>query len=252
MRRILRLLGVVILAAAAAVSLGTLVPRPLFGGAADEAAPRHILVFTNPIHTDIAVPIDDAVLQKFGFLRDAGIAADLPEARYLVFGWGSKAFYIGTPTWSELKPGPLFAALTLDDSVMHVDLAGDVALPQPTVQRFELGEAGFAAMLDFIDRSFVRGAAGVQRIPDVAYGAYDGFFDAHGTFNALAGCNTWTAAALREAGLTTGWWNPLPATLNVSLGLYNRRPGRPEGVESGGVESEGVETGGVQSGGVQP
>lgn len=230
-RRILRLLGVVVLVAVAAVALGTLVPRPLFGRSSDEAAPRHILVFTNPIHTDIAVPIDDAVLEKFGFLLDAGIEADLPAARYLVFGWGSKAFYIGTPTWSELKPGPVFAALTLDDSVMHVDLAGDVALPQPAVQRFEVGEAGFAAMLDFIDRSFVRGTAGIQRIPEVAYGAYDGFFDAHGKFNALAGCNTWTAAALREAGLTTGWWNPLPATLNWSLGLYNRPPGQSDGVQ---------------------
>lgn len=219
------------LVAVAAVVLGTLVPRPLFGGSSDEAAPRHILVFTNPIHTDIAVPIDGAVLEKFGFLLDAGIEADLPAARYLVFGWGSKAFYIGTPTWSELKPGPVFAALTLDDSVMHVDLAGDVALPQPAVQRFEVSEVGFAAMLDFIDRSFVRGTAGVQRIPEVAYGAHDGFFDAHGKFNALAGCNTWTAAALREAGLTTGWWNPLPATLNWSLGLYNRPPSQSGGVQ---------------------
>ncbi|MBT1155078.1 TIGR02117 family protein [Aminobacter anthyllidis] len=235
MRRILRLLGVVLLVAVAAVAFGTLVPRPLYSSAADEATPRHILVFTNPIHTDIAVPIDKGVLERFGFLLDAGIEADLPEARYLVFGWGSKAFYIGTPTWSELRPGPVFAALTLDDSVMHVDLAGAVALPQQTVRRFEIDEAGFAAMLDFIDRSFVRGNAGVQRIPEVAYGAYDGFFEANGKFNAFAGCNTWTAAALREAGLTTGWWNPLPVTLNWSLGLYNWPPG-PSGDQPGGVQ----------------
>lgn len=230
-------MGAVVLVAVTAVALGTLVPRPLFGRAADQATPRHILVFTNPIHTDIAVPIDDAVLEKFGFLLDFGIQADLPAARYLVFGWGSKEFYIGTPTWSELKPGPVFAALTLDDSVMHVDLAGEVDLPQPAVQRFELGEAGFAAMLDFIDRSFVRDDDGVaQRIFGVAYGEYDGFFNADGKFNALAGCNTWTAAALREAGLTTGWWNPLPVTLNLSLGLYNRPTGGSGGVQPGGVQ----------------
>lgn len=218
---------------AAGVALGTLVPRPLFGGAAaGDATSRHILVFTNPIHTDIAVPIDDGVLEKFDFLLDAGIQADLPAARYLVFGWGSKAFYIGTPTWSELKPGPVLAALTLDNSVMHVDLAGEIALPQPTVSRFDISEAGFASLLDFIDSSFVRDAVGVQRIPAVAYGAYDGFFDANGKFNALAGCNTWTAAALRQAGLTTGWWNPLPATLNWSLGLYNR----PSSFQPGGVQ----------------
>lgn len=233
MRRAFRLLGVFLLLVAVGVALGTVVPRPLFGGAAaGGATPRHILVFTNPIHTDIAVPIDEGVLEKFGFLVEEGIQAGLPGARYLVFGWGSKAFYIGTPTWSELKPGPVLAALTLDSSVMHVDLAGDVALPQSTVSRFDVSEAGFASMLDFIERSFVRSATGVQRIPGVAYGAYDGFFDAHGKFNALAGCNTWTAAALRQAGLTTGWWNPLPVTLNWSLGLYNR----PSSVQPGGVQ----------------
>ncbi|PWK75532.1 TIGR02117 family protein [Aminobacter sp. AP02] len=222
MRRTFRILGFLVLFVFVAIALGTLVPRPLFGGPPAEAMPRHILVFTNPIHTDIAVPLDASVLEKFGFLLDAGIEADLPAARYLVFGWGSKAFYIGTPTWAELKPGPVLAALTLDNSVMHVDLAGDVALPHATVNRFDIGEAGFAALLDFIERSFQKGPDGVQRIAGVNYGAYDGFFEANGKFNALAGCNTWTAAALREAGLTTGWWNPLPATLNWSLGLYNR------------------------------
>jgi uncharacterized protein (TIGR02117 family) len=231
-RRVFRLLGVVVLLAMAAVALGTLVPRPLFGSGRSETTPRHILVFTNPIHTDIAVPIDAGVLAKFGFLLDAGIEADLPGARYLVFGWGSKAFYIGTPTWSELKPGPVFAALTLDNSVMHVDLAGEVALPSPTISRFELSETGFAALLEFVERSFQQGPGGVLRIANVAYGDFDGFFEAHGKFNALAGCNTWTAAALREAGLKTGWWNPLPATLNWSLDLYNR----PSSSQPGGVQ----------------
>lgn len=216
----------------AAVALGTLVPRPLFGNGPADATPRHILVFTNPIHTDIAVPLDASVLEKFGFLLDAGIEADLPAARYLVFGWGSKAFYIGTPTWADLKPGPVLAAFALDNSVMHVDLAGEVALPHPAVSRFDIGESGFAALLDFIERSFQQGPNGVQRIAGVAYGPYDGFFEANGKFNAFAGCNTWTAAALREAGLTTGWWNPLPATLNVSLGLYNR----PWSDHPGGVQ----------------
>ncbi|WP_051091951.1 TIGR02117 family protein [Hoeflea sp. 108] len=236
MRKALRILARIVLLVLAALVVGTFMPRPLLGplqgGAPIEASPRHILVLTNPIHTDIAVPIDAAVLQRFGFLRDNGIQTDLPEARYLVFGWGSKAFYIGTPTWSELKLGPVLAAFTLDDSVMHVDLAGNIALPQPTVSRFDVSDAGFEALLAFIEASFTRGPNGPQSIPGVAYGAFDGFFEANGKFNAFAGCNTWTAAALRKAGLTTGWWNPLPVTLNWSLGLYNA----PSSAQPGGVQ----------------
>lgn len=223
MRKLFRLFGGLVLLAVLVVAIGALVPRPLFDPDAQGGeASRHILVLTNPIHTDIAVPIDAAVLEKFGFLVEAGVQADLPDARYLVFGWGGKAFYIETPTWSELKPGPVISAFTLDNSVMHVDLAGTVNLPQPAVEGFDVDDKEFASLLDFIARSFQQGPEGVVRIPDVAYGAYDGFFDANGKFNALAGCNTWTAAALRAAGLRTGWWNPLPASLNFSLGLYNR------------------------------
>ncbi|MGO8572745.1 TIGR02117 family protein, partial [Rhizobium ruizarguesonis] len=34
-------------------------------------------------------------------------------------------------------------------------------------------------------------------------------------------CNTWTAAALRSAGLRTGIWNPLPQALRLSVAVYN-------------------------------
>lgn len=216
----------------AAAVLGALVPRPLSGDEQPGVAPRHILVISDPIHTNIAVPIEPSVLARFGFLIEEGFLASWPEARYLVFGWGSRAFYLSTPTWSELRPGPLFAALTLDQSAMHVDTAGEIALPHPAVARFDVGEAEFAALLDFIAASFERDGEAVRRIAGARYGSSDAFFEAKGRFTAVAGCNTWTAAALREAGLTTGWWNPLPMTLNWSLGLYNRpSSGQPGGVQ---------------------
>ncbi|MER9327007.1 DUF2459 domain-containing protein [Mesorhizobium sp. M0587] len=46
-------------------------------------------------------------------------------------------------------------------------------------------------------------------------------YQANDHFNALVGCNTWTAAAFRTAGLRTGRWNPLPVSLGLSMRLYN-------------------------------
>lgn len=212
--------------------LGALVPRPLSGGGQADDAPRHLLVIANPIHTDIAVPIEASVLSRFGFLIEEGFLAGWPEARYVVFGWGSRSFYLATPTWSELRPGPLLAALTLDESAMHVDIADKIALQHPAVSRFDIGEEEFAALLDYIVASFERDGDAVRRIAGARYGPSDAFFEARGRFTAIAGCNSWTAAALREAGLTTGWWNPLPITLSWSLGLYNRTSsGQPGGVQ---------------------
>ncbi len=61
------------------------------------------------------------------------------------------------------------------------------------------------------------------RSPGVAYDAHDIFFPAVGGFNAMMGCNTWTADMLRRAGVKTGMWTPLPLTLDWSLDLHNGR-----------------------------
>ncbi|PDQ19325.1 TIGR02117 family protein [Mesorhizobium sanjuanii] len=222
MKKLGRFLGILAVAIALAVTLGALVPRPLLQAAvANPATARHILVLKNPIHTDIAIPVDDGVRQRFRFLVDAGIPADAAEVRYIVFGWGGRAFYLETPTWSELKAVPVMKALTSDASVMHVDIAGDIAEPHPDVAGFDVGEEHFTALLDFIAASFQQGPNGPIVVENAAYSGFDRFYEANGRFNALVGCNTWTAAALRTAGLRTGWWNPLPASLGLSMRLYN-------------------------------
>jgi uncharacterized protein (TIGR02117 family) len=227
MRRILRWLALLATAVLLAAALGALLPRPLWPSVASAEKPHRILVLNNAIHTDIAIPVDDEVRRRFGFLIDAGMPTDAPAVRYIVFGWGGRAFYLETPTWAQLKAVPVIKALTLDTSVMHVDIAGDILEPRPDVESFNIGADRFAALLDFIEASFQGGPGGPVLVENASYSRYDHFFEANGHFNALVGCNTWTAAALRTAGLRTGWWNPLPVSLSLSLRLYNRKGPHP-------------------------
>jgi uncharacterized protein (TIGR02117 family) len=76
-------------------------------------------------------------------------------------------------------------------------------------------------MLAFIRSSFAETDGVPVRLAGTGYTPNDTFFDAVGSFNAIVGCNTWTARALRQAGLRTGWWTPLPQTLAWSLALYD-------------------------------
>lgn len=217
---LLRILILIVLLVAA----GTFIPRPLWPSvhAADPSeATRYILVLSNPIHTDIAVPIDDAIRTRFGFLTEAGVPIDNPGAKYLIIGWGGRSFYLETPHWADIKPIPVFRALTIDRSVMHVDVAGNPRDDSPAITHLQTDDAGMNRMLDFIEASFARDNGKPVPILDTRYGRYDAFYEANGSFNALLGCNTWTAQALREAGLRTGTWNPVPQTLAVSLKLYN-------------------------------
>ncbi|MDQ6434401.1 TIGR02117 family protein [Mesorhizobium sp. LHD-90] len=222
MKLLFRALGMIVGLFVLAVALGALVPRPLIAPAVgDEPELRKILVLSNPIHTDIAVPADDDVRRMFGFLREDGMPLDMPEAEYLVFGRGSREFYIATPTWDQLKPMPLLKGLTLDRAAMHINVAGPIPETHPDVTALTVSDREYNALLAFIRDSFQDDEEGPLIIPGAAYGPFDRFYEADGHFTALLGCNTWTARALREAGITTGLWNPLPLTLRWSLELYN-------------------------------
>lgn len=212
-----------LLAAVLAVVAGTLLPRPLLPVAAPATgtAGTRILLLSGPIHTDIAIPLTDETRARFGFVEAAGVPLAHPQAEWLIFGWGGRSFYLETPTWSELKAGPVFKALTFDRSVMHVDIAGRIVEPQAAVAGFELNAAGYDRLLDFVAESFTREAGAVVPVDGFSYNGNDRFFEAGGGFNALFGCNTWTARALREAGLRTGLWNPVPPSLGLSLRLHN-------------------------------
>jgi len=202
--------------------LGTLIPHPFIAADAEDAPlSRRILVVANTIHTDIAIPIDAESLAAFGFLADSGQPILHPDARWLLIGWGGRSFYLETPTLADIRPGPTFRALTLDSSVMHVDVLSAIVESDPAVTELAISEAAYANMLATISEGFSREDGKVQPIEGFAFGQSDRFYQAEGSFNALLGCNVWTSRVLRSAGIRTGLWNPLPASLTLSLGLFN-------------------------------
>lgn len=203
---------------------GALIPRNPDNQSANQDGHQTIYVVSNAIHSDIALPVDSRLLTRFGFLADAGFDLAYPGANWIVFGWGSRAFYINTPTWSDLKPGPLLTALTLDrETVMHVMRVGAINPTAPQVQAIDLTPSQYDRLLSSIAGSFLTTGEGlgVELIEDAGYTPNDAFFPARGWFTALYGCNTWTARMLREAGVRTGIWTPLPVTLLWSLNLHN-------------------------------
>jgi len=207
----------------ALVGLGIVALRPLWHGEAAENAERsqQILMLSNPIHTDIAIPVDGDLINRFAFLRAASLDLDNPNLRYLVFGWGGRSFYTETPTWADLKAGPVLKSFALDRSVIHVELAGDIPPDAPAVTVIKVDAKGLEQLKQFILSSFEQADSGPVPLRGSNYGPNDAFFEAWGYFNALMGCNTWTAAALRQAGLTSGLWTALPWTLRLSLRLHN-------------------------------
>ncbi|WP_416357387.1 TIGR02117 family protein [Aureimonas phyllosphaerae] len=224
MRRALAVVLALVATAAGLMVLGLVVPRPaaLSFPPPGEAAGRHaIYLAANPIHTDILLPATPAVRDRFAFLARDGLDLGHPALATIVVGWGGRAFYTQTPTWGDLTLDAVWRSATIDRSVLHVALGGRVEGDQPGLVRVDLGDAAFAALLEAVADSFQPASDGApQLIPNAAYGAFDHFYEARGPFNLLLGCNTWTAAMLRAAGVRTGLWTPLPPLLLWSLTLH--------------------------------
>ena len=187
------------------------------------AGHARILVLSSPIHTDIAVPVDAVARPISAFLRDAGLPVDNPEARWMVFGWGGRPSTSATPTWSDISVGPLLKALTLDASVMHVEVARRDRRarirpsPASTVSRGAASAGCSPSSGELSPRR--KPARSMSRAPATA--TVDPFFEANGSFNALSAATPGRRRRCARPGLRTGWWNPLPQTLVYSLALYN-------------------------------
>lgn len=204
------------------VVLGLFIPRGPETRPAGE--PRHtVWIAASPIHTDLVLPASAAILRRFDFLNRDGLALDHPALATLVIGWGGRAFYTQTPRWADLGMEAVWRSVTRDRSVLHVALGG-APTEGPGMRRIDLSDAALKDLLGFVEAGFEPGADGApQVLAGAGYSPFDRFYEARGAFNLLFGCNTWTAAALRAAGLRTAAWTPLPPTLLWGLDLHASR-----------------------------
>ncbi len=229
LRRVVVVIAVIVCTPIVLGIIGTLVPHPFsFSEPSGTPLTHRILLVANPIHTDIAIPIEPESLAAFSFLAETGMPIEHPQAKWMLIGWGARGFYLETPTLGDMKPWPTFRALTVDSSVMHVDVFSEISQTDPVVTPLDVSSAAYTQMLGEISRSFTRRDGKVLPIEGYALGVGDQFYEGEGLFNALLGCNVWTSRILRSAGIRTGLWNPLPVSLTFSLKLFNGLPA-PEG-----------------------
>ncbi len=217
MPRILRLpagtigaVAAVLLAYALAGMIGGMIPaNPRWHPPTDGV---RIYVEDNGIHIGLVLPlaaagVDWGEVVRPEHLRDPRYA----NHRWRSFGWGDRAFYLDTPTWSDVNPLTIARAATGSDAtVLHVD-----ALPAPKlgpgVRTIMLRPEEYRRLAGFIRASFGEGRS------RYGYGSYDVFYPARGRYSAARTCNAWAGEALRHAGVRMGAWTPFPITVMAWL-----------------------------------
>ncbi len=168
-------------------------PPPAVSGSPAGAA-KTIFVTSNGWHSSIVLARADVAPGRIPE------AADVPQARFLEFGWGDADYYPAQDPGIGLA---LAALLAPTPSVVHMaGLAVDPARRYPTAEviALSLDAPGLARLVDFIHATFRR--QGRPRAAATGPGLYadSRFYPAVGRFHLMNTCNTWTARALAAAG----------------------------------------------------
>ncbi|MGC2462598.1 MAG: DUF2459 domain-containing protein, partial [Steroidobacteraceae bacterium] len=163
---------------------------------AGDAAARTVPLYVEAVgwHTELALPIES--------LRGAlvSFADDFASARFLVFGWGQRDYYMAEhPTSGDLigaaLPGPAVMLVTPLQEAPARAHGTDHAIAT------RVSEQGADTLSSFVWGFLATGAN--NRPVRIAAGPYpqSAFYASSGTYSLNRTCNTWTAAALRAAGL---------------------------------------------------
>jgi uncharacterized protein (TIGR02117 family) len=174
-----------------------------------------IMVISNAIHADLVLPIRSEAADWTQRLSPSDFKGDVSRATHVAFGWGNREFYVGTPTWSDVKPGTLFrAAFWPSDTCMHVNMWNDKAIP--AAARTRISHEQYRRLVEYVVDSFRRDDVGRFLLIDGgAYGTNDAFYEAYGSYHAFNTCNCWLGQGLKAAGVRTGWFTPLPKTASL-------------------------------------
>jgi len=187
-----------------AALIGSLVP--VSRGWTEPAEGTTIYIADNGIHADIIMPVQAQGLDWRLLIPKSDFAAPPPDARWIAFGSGERRVYLDTPTWWDITPRTIWAALAGGKRVVHVEY---VPSPSYALREIRLRPEEYRRLWAAIRADFALDPGGrPQRIDHPGYGPADAFYRATGKANAVRTCNAVVADWLRLAGVKTSLWPP--------------------------------------------
>lgn len=165
-----------------------------------------ILIGTNGVHTEIAMPLITPEHDWRATFPASDITALERPYTHVAVSWGERRFFLETPTWAELNPLTAITALTGGEAVLHV---AHYVRPAPAhdYRELTLRPAEYRKLAATIAAQI---APAQSRETLKGYGAHDVFYTARGTYHLGNTCNQWTSDMLASAGVRTGRWTPFP------------------------------------------
>jgi uncharacterized protein (TIGR02117 family) len=173
----------------------------------------------NGVHTDLIVPVTAGGADWRALFGQQAFIAPVEAYDHIGLGWGSRDFYINTPTWADLDIAIAVKSVLWDETVLHVEYR-----PRPVAvencRPWRADPASYERITAFIRETLrLSGERPVQTAP--GYGARDAFFVANGSYTILETCNQWTGRALRLAGAPVAPWTPYSFLVTWNLPMIS-------------------------------
>ncbi len=163
------------------------------------------------VHTDIVVPLRNDVFDWWTVLPADAFPTGMGYGTHAAMGWGDRGFFMETPEWGDLKVTTAANAMLWPSRpCMHVWLTRPEwfvdGVPSVTIT-----EAQYRELVDFLLTGYALDDEKIAvSITLPGYDDHDAFFVSHGWYHGLNTCNTWTAKAIRAAGITAPRYTTLP------------------------------------------
>jgi uncharacterized protein (TIGR02117 family) len=168
-----------------------------------------IFIQSNGVHTDFVLPVKNDKMDWSKYLPYADFEKADSTFKYISLGWGDKGFFIGTPTWADLKFSTAFkAAFALSSTAMHVSYKRYKPNTDELCKRLIISEKQYQSLIDYIQSSFQHYNKKCIAIDHPGYSDFDCFYEANGTYSLFKTCNVWTGEGLKRSGIKVGVWTP--------------------------------------------
>ncbi len=203
----LSLLGLFVVLVAYGIAATALSRMPMNANFQEQPGGIPVAIIDNGVHVDILTPVAGLDHDWRRVLPEGAVPDNVT---WLGFGWGSRDFYLNTPTWEDFSIWNGAKALAgIGGTTVRVQFR-EILLEASNVTVIRLDPVRFALLREAITAAMVLNADGrAAAILHPGYGD-DLFLEAHGRYSPLLTCNEWASRVLAKAGVRTAYWAPFP------------------------------------------
>ena len=182
-------------------------------GHKEKKAIHTVYLMKSGIHMDFLLPICNELKDWQEEFPISNTRSKDSTYKKIAIGWGSKDFYMNTPTWDDLTLKIfLISNFGLGSSAIHVKYYTDTLPKDSKILSLKLSDNQYKKLVNYIENSLKRSTTTkssfiLPKNPKVLSNN-DAYYDAKQNYSLLFTCNSWINDGLKASGQKACLWTP--------------------------------------------